>query len=57
MNRLAHLVGLTSGATFAYFGIDLLKQLPTRVVAEECVDPPKYPWSHSGWLSSYDHAR
>lgn len=27
------------------------------VFAEEKVEPPKYPWSHSGLASSYDHAR
>lgn len=27
------------------------------VAAEEKVDPPKYPWSHSGLADSYDHAR
>lgn len=57
MNRVAHLVGLASGATVAFFAGDIIKLLPIRVAAEECVDPPKYPWSHSGWLSSYDHAR
>lgn len=28
-----------------------------NVLAEECVIPPKYPWSHNGMLSSFDHAR
>lgn len=29
----------------------------STVLAEEKVDPPKYPWSHSGLADSYDHAR
>ena len=27
------------------------------VLAEEKVEPPKYPWSHGGLADSYDHAR
>ena len=29
----------------------------STVMAEEKVEPPKYPWSHSGLADSYDHAR
>lgn len=29
----------------------------STVLAEEKVEPPKYPWSHSGLADSYDHAR
>lgn len=48
---------LTGGGTLLYkFGIF---EFPTtvQVHAEEKVDPPKYPWSHSGLTESYDHAR
>jgi len=31
--------------------------LSSSVRSEEKVDPPKYPWSHSGMASSFDHAR
>lgn len=27
------------------------------VAAEEQLNPPKYPWSHSGLADSFDHAR
>jgi len=29
----------------------------STVLAEEKVEPPKYPWSHTGLADSYDHAR
>jgi len=38
---------------------ELLKSLSIieTIHAEEKADPPKYPWSHLGLFSSYDHAR
>lgn len=35
----------------------LLLVIGKSVLAEEKVEPPKYPWSHSGLADSYDHAR
>lgn len=44
------LIGGGSGILFSgIFG--------STVLAEEKVDPPKYPWSHCGLTQSYDHAR
>jgi hypothetical protein len=31
--------------------------LVSTVLAEEKVEPPKYPWSHLGLADSYDHSR
>lgn len=35
----------------------LLLVIGKSVLAEEKVEPPKYPWSHSGLADAYDHAR
>lgn len=56
--RVGQLVGgISSGILVGYTGIELLKNFPVKVYAEEAVEPVKFPWSHSGLLSSYDHAR
>lgn len=38
-------------------GILLNGIFSSTVLAEEKVEPPKYPWSHSELADSYDHAR
>lgn len=48
-------IALAAGAGASGSGLILL--LGRSVLAEEKVDPPKYPWSHSGLADSYDHAR
>jgi uncharacterized membrane protein YagU involved in acid resistance len=57
MRQVAHLVGIASGAVAGFTSFDFLRRFPSRVLAEESVEPPKYPWSHSGLMSAYDHAR
>ena len=58
-SRIAHVVGLTSGVLAGYSSLSLIRDAlpPVHVFAEEKVEPAKFPWSHSGWFSSYDHAR
>lgn len=55
--RTAYFAGLTKGATAACLVFHFIKSSIPRVLNEEGVEPPKYPWSHSGLFSSYDHAR
>lgn len=55
--RVAHFVGLTSGALSGYTVLDLAARLAPRLCSDEGLEPPKYPWSHAGLFSSYDHAR
>lgn len=54
-NRLSSLMGgslLGTGTVLLINGI-----ISSTVLAEENVEPPKYPWSHNGLADSYDHAR
>lgn len=56
--KVAHAIGVSSGLLVGYATTKVAHGLLARqVLAEENVEPPKYPWSHLGWLSSYDHAR
>lgn len=59
MNRIiGHAVGISSGLLVGFSSTEIAQKFFTRnVLAEECVEPPNYPWSHRGWLASYDHAR
>lgn len=44
------------GAVTAVAAGSVIPQLVKTVHAEEKVTSPKYPWSHTGLFSSYDHA-
>ena len=55
--RRARSVGLSSGVFTGLLSCQILQRLASRVLAEEKVDPPEHPWSRSGWLAAYDHAR
>lgn len=50
---LQRIVGGASGGLLAA----ILSSRHSVVHSEEKVAPPKYPWSHLGLFSSYDHAR
>jgi hypothetical protein len=53
-----HLLGLSSSGIGSYLAFELLqKDFLPKVLADEKVKPPQYPWSHNGWFSAYDHAR
>ncbi len=54
--RLSKLVG-GGGLIGGGSGIFISGIFGPTVLAEEKVEPPKYPWSHSGLTDSYDHAR
>ena len=54
---IANLIGASSGVISGAFICSFLKNKTTKVFAEEKVEPLKLPWGHSGWFSSYDHAR
>lgn len=58
INRFKNYSSMALAAGAGGSGLILLSSaLGKRVLAEEKVDPPKYPWSHSGLADSYDHAR
>lgn len=58
INRFKTYSSMAVAAGASGSGLILLSSaLGKRVLAEEKVDPPKYPWSHSGLADSYDHAR
>jgi hypothetical protein len=52
----SRIVGAISGGIVGGFLVGRSSLVPT-VHNEEKVLPPKYPWSHLGLFSSYDHAR
>lgn len=39
------------------FGLPGLEKAKAMTAAEEGLHAPHYPWSHSGVLAAYDHAR
>ena len=51
-SSLAIAVGASGSGLILFSSI-----LGKTVLAEEKVEPPKYPWSHCGLANSYDHAR
>ena len=40
-----------------YGTLPFLGEVHANSPAEEGLHPTHYPWSHSGWLDSFDHAR
>ena len=40
-----------------YGTLPFLGEVHANSPAEEGLHPPTYPWSHKGWLDTFDHAR
>ena len=53
-DKIALSLGVLGTVSYAFYHSKLR---PKRVYAEEAVPPAKFPWTHDGFLSSYDHAR
>jgi ubiquinol-cytochrome c reductase cytochrome c1 subunit len=50
-------VGSIAWYTHLYGTIPFIGEVHASSLAEEGLHPPQYPWSHKGWLDSFDHAR
>ncbi|KAH8071800.1 cytochrome C1 family-domain-containing protein [Cristinia sonorae] len=49
-------VGSVAWYTHLYGSLPFIGEVHANSPAEEGLHPPEYPWSHSGWLDSFDHA-
>ena len=58
---LASVTLFTAGSiawyTTLYGTLPFVGEVHASSAADEGLHPPQYPWSHSGWLDSFDHAR
>jgi len=50
-------VGTIAWYTHLYGTLPFIGEVHASSLSDEGLHPPKYPWSHSGWLDSFDHAR
>ncbi len=48
---------IISGTVGIGFSLLTTGLIVVEASSEDKVDPAKYPWSHSGYTDSYDHAR
>ena len=50
-------VGSVAWYTHLYGTLPFVGEVHANSPAEEGLHTPHYPWSHNGWLDSFDHAR
>jgi len=49
-------VGTIAWYTHLYGTLPFIGEVHASHLSDEGLHPPKYPWSHSGWLDTFDHA-
>lgn len=50
-------VGTIAWYTHLYGTLPFIGEVHASHLSDEGLHPPKYPWSHSGWFDTFDHAR